>query len=46
VISNEIIARVSELKLLCLLAVLQRISEVDEGEWAEKRMLKVHEEVL
>jgi hypothetical protein len=36
----------SELKVLCLLAVLQRISEVDEGERTENRTLKVLEEVL
>jgi hypothetical protein len=36
----------SELKILCLLAVLQRISEVDESERAEDRTLEVLEKVL
>jgi hypothetical protein len=34
-----------ELKILCLLAVLQRIREVDEGERTDKGMMKVLEEV-
>jgi hypothetical protein len=37
---------VSELKVLCLLAVLQRISEVDESEGTEDGTLKVLEKVL
>jgi hypothetical protein len=35
---------VSKLKVLCLLTVLRRISEVDKGEWAEEGMLKVLKE--
>jgi hypothetical protein len=37
---------VSELKVLCLLVVLQRIREVDESERAEEGTLKVFKEVL
>jgi hypothetical protein len=36
----------SELKILCLLVVLQRISEVDKSKGAEEGTLKVLKEVL